>query len=372
MHLVDITMFFAPHSGGVKRYILSKRAWLARHTQVRHTLLVPGRRIQHPRVPCTRHYAAPLPFSHGYRCPLRKTPWTKTLISLRPDVIEVGGPYRLPSTALDAGRGLRIPVMGFYHSDTRTVLRKLLGETAGPAIDRYLRKLYNQFDLVLALSQCIRDSLREIGVEPTAWQPLGVDTTIFHRACRDPHLREQLGLARNARLLIYAGRFDEDKNINLLIDAAARLGKPHHLLLVGQQFSIKAPANVTWYPYQRNRRVLARLLASSDALVHAGNNETFGLLVIEVMSSGIPVVALNRKPINELVSARTGILVDRQDSRCFAAAIEALYTVDRHHLGRVARELAEQCWNWDALMPGLLAHCARLAAAHSMYNHFTS
>ncbi len=372
MHLADITMFFAPCSGGVKRYLLNKRAWLARHTQVRHTLLVPGRRIQHPRGLWTRHYAMPLPFSHGYRCPLRKAPWTRTLISLRPDVIEAGDPYRLAWAALDAGRRLRVPVVGFYHSDTRGVLRKLLGETAGPAIDGYVRKLYNQFDLVLAPSQSIRDSLREIGVEQVAWQPIGIDTTIFHPARGDPHLREHLGLAPNARLLIYAGRFDEDKNIDLLIDAVARLGKPYHLLLVGQQFSNTVPTNVIYYPYQRSRRALSKLLASSDALVHAGDKETFGLIVIEAMSSGIPVVALNRKPVNELVSARTGILVDRRDSRCFAAGIEALYTMDRQCLGHVARELAERYWNWDALMPDLLAHYTRLAGAHSLRDHFTS
>lgn len=365
MHLADITMFFTPRSGGVKRYLLSKRAWLARHTQVRHSLLVPARRMPHPRAHSTRHYATPLPFSQGYRCPLLKTPWTETLIALRPDVIEVGDPYRLAWAALDAGRHLRAPVVGFYHSDTRGVLRKLLGESAGPAIDRYIRKLYNQFDLVLAPSISICDSLREIGVERVTRQALGIDTTVFHPARADPHLRARLGLAPNTRLLIFAGRSDEDKNIALLIEAVARLGKPYHLLLVGQQLSAGSRANVTCYPYQRNPRAVAKLLASSDALVHAGDKETFGLVVVEAMSSGIPVVTLNKQPINELVSARTGLLVDRADSRSFAEGIEALYTKDRQCLGRAARELAERCWNWDALMPDLLAHYARLAGAQA-------
>jgi hypothetical protein len=42
VHLADITMFFTPHSGGVRRYLLSKQAWLARHTDLRHTIIVPA------------------------------------------------------------------------------------------------------------------------------------------------------------------------------------------------------------------------------------------------------------------------------------------------------------------------------------------
>ena len=47
-HLVDTTMFFAPKSGGVKRYLLAKRAWLTEHRPgVKHTLVVPGAKTRH-------------------------------------------------------------------------------------------------------------------------------------------------------------------------------------------------------------------------------------------------------------------------------------------------------------------------------------
>ena len=47
LHLLDTTMLFAPKSGGVKRYLLAKRAWLARtHPDLRHTLVTPGPRTR--------------------------------------------------------------------------------------------------------------------------------------------------------------------------------------------------------------------------------------------------------------------------------------------------------------------------------------
>lgn len=42
MHLLDVTMLYAPTSGGVVRYLRAKRAWLRKHTAIRHSLLVPG------------------------------------------------------------------------------------------------------------------------------------------------------------------------------------------------------------------------------------------------------------------------------------------------------------------------------------------
>jgi alpha-1,6-mannosyltransferase len=104
MHLCDLTMFYAPHSGGVRRYLDAKHDWLARHTLVRHTLLTPGpyRGLLAPHQHTLR--APPLPFSDGYRFPLRTRPWVKHLLELSPDLIEAGDPYRLGWAALQAGQ----------------------------------------------------------------------------------------------------------------------------------------------------------------------------------------------------------------------------------------------------------------------------
>ena len=93
--LVDTTMLFAPRSGGVKRYLLAKRAWFAEHRKgVRHTLVVPGSETRPPQSGVITVAAVRLPFGDGYRCPASPKRWAEHLIALDPDLIEaknVGG-----------------------------------------------------------------------------------------------------------------------------------------------------------------------------------------------------------------------------------------------------------------------------------------
>ena len=73
-HLIDTTMMYAPKSGGVKRYLMAKRAWLARRRpDVRHTLVVPGARTRSEAEGLVTVAATRLPFGNGYRMPASLT-----------------------------------------------------------------------------------------------------------------------------------------------------------------------------------------------------------------------------------------------------------------------------------------------------------
>src|SRR5205085_4141526 len=127
MHVADVTMFYAPQSGGVRRYIEAKRAWLRSRNGCAHTLVVPQARTEPLEAGTVGLRSVPLPLSHGYRLALRKSPAARTLIELRPTVIEAGDPYMLAWAALEAGQRLGVPVIGFCHSD----LPRLLGQRYG-------------------------------------------------------------------------------------------------------------------------------------------------------------------------------------------------------------------------------------------------
>ena len=107
MHLADVTLFYSESSGGVRTYLESKRRFLSAIEGVRHTLVVPG--AEDRSAPgCETISAWPIPFSTGYRFPLRPGPWEERLVALSPDVIEAGDPYVPAWAALSAGERLGV------------------------------------------------------------------------------------------------------------------------------------------------------------------------------------------------------------------------------------------------------------------------
>jgi alpha-1,6-mannosyltransferase len=149
-----------------------------------------------------------------------------------------------------------------------------------------------------------------------------------------------------------------------------RLGPNYHLLLVGSHMPASVPGNVTVLDNFRPAHELARLLASADALVHAGDQETFGLVILEAMASGIPVVAVAAGAFTEIVQPDCGLLCRPNDPAAMADAVRQLLA-QNDGLGLRARAHAERHYAWDTVVAGLLEHyravlgtCARKVVRH--------
>ncbi|MFM9435380.1 alpha-1,6-mannosyltransferase [Janthinobacterium sp. CG_23.3] len=363
MHVVDITMFYAAEGGGVSTYLNAKARWLAGRERIRHTIVSPN-----PHAGGTADQAGipslALPGIHGYRMPRSVGAAAGVLRALRPDLVEAGDAGPCAWAALKAARQLQIPAVAFYHSDLPQLMRNRFGALAAGAAKRHLAQLYRRFDLVLAPSKMMAQKLEAMGVAGALHQPLGIDTDVFCPQRRDAALRAQLGLPDDARLLLYAGRFTAEKKLGLLTDAVRRLGRPYHLLLVGGGAAPPRCAYTSVIPFQRDQRVLAGLIASCDLLVHPGDCETFGLVVLEAMACGLPVVGTSAGGVAELVDEATGILVPPNSAAGLAEGIEAIYRRDRGALAANARRKACDGYDWNRIMPQLLRRYAGLLASH--------
>lgn len=360
MHLVDTTLFFAPHSGGVKRYLLAKHAFFRARRGVRHTLVVPGAHTHRATDATVTVRSLRLPHPAGYRVPIGTRVWSNVLCELAPDLIEAGDPYHGAWAALRASDTLGVAAVAFAHSDVATLVGSHAGRFAGRVAGAYIRRLYRQFDLVVAPSRTAANSLHAAGVDRVALVPLGIDDSVFHPLRRDPSLRQELGLGPSARLLVFAGRMGHEKRIGTLLDAVDALGAPYHLLLVGGSRAERISPTATVLPYEHDPRRLARVLASADAFVHAGLQETFGLVVIEAMACGIPVVAVRSGALAELVDASVGMLAHDPTSGALAEAIGALFDRDTTSLGDAARNRAMR-YGWGRTFGMLFEHYVRLA-----------
>lgn len=363
VHIADITMFYAPTSGGVRSYLTNKHRYLATQAGIRHSILVPGRTAAHDGDVHT--LPAPPLGRTGYQVPLRGAAWTRALCDVRPDLIEAGDPYRLAWSALDAGQRLGVPVLAFYHSDLPRLIEARFGGPARRLAERYARRLYGHFTEVLAPSRAMAKRLRAIGVERVAVQPLGVDTRAFHPQRADPALRERLDLATDTRLLVFAGRAAREKNLPLLRAAARALGPGYHLLLIGPGMPRGRDGNVTGIDGFMSTEQLASHLAACDALVHAGTQETFGLVVLEAMASGLPVIGMHAGAVPELVVPGTGVLATEASADALVDATRALFSLDRAAMGRRARRHVEDRYAWARTLAGLVSHYRRLLGAAS-------
>ncbi len=367
-------MFWSATGGGVRRYLLKKHDWLARQPTLRHSIVVP---LSHPanadpwmhRIP-----AWPMPYSGGYRLPVDRHAIRRSITELHPSLVESADPYRVAWGVLDAAHSLSVPSVAFCHSNLDTVARMAAGRwfaaSAGGAARRYVRRLYNRFDLVLAPSQSMRQHLLDWGVAHVTCQPLGVDGEAFvpswpTSASRPPEgdarsrqtrsaWRRAHGFTDDQRILVFAGRFAFEKNLDVLAAAVESLGAPYVLLAIGA--GPKPPttsARVRTLPFMPNVADLAAALASADAFVHAGDQETFGLSVLEAMACGLPVVVRAAEGLAEMVDASVGVAVRLGTSAAFAEAIAALFANDVAALGRAARQRAEAN-DWNAVLPSLM------------------
>lgn len=365
-HIVDATMFWSATGGGVRRYLLTKSAWLTRQAKWRHTVLAPG--VHGPGFAACGGPALPLP--GGYRLPLSRKAAADALVAQAPDVIEVGDPYRLAWGALDAGQRLGVPTVAFCHSDLGALVAQAAGgkgmaaRFARRAADAYVRRVYRDFDLVLAPSRSMARRLREAGIDGVRVQPLGVDSREFHPQRRDPIWRHTLGLEPDQRVLLYVGRFAPEKHLQRLAAAVQRLGPRYLLLAVGSGPTPPRGEQVRVLPFESRTRQLARIYASADAFVHAGDQETFGLAVLEAMASGLPVAAQASAGLAELVAGGAGIGVASERPRDWAEAIAALFASERESLVRAGRAQAE-AHDWQIVMPALVRRYEQLMNQHS-------
>jgi len=342
-HLVDVTMFWSAQGGGVARYLRTKQRWLAAQGVWRHTLAVTAA----PDAPGEIHPMPswPLPGSGGYRFAVRRARCADELVALAPTLIEAGDPYRLAWSAIDAGQRLGVPVIGFCHSDLMALAQRAgrnlapsAGRFAARRAARYLRHVYGGMQQVLAPSRWMVQRLRECGLERVVHQPLGVDVRAFRPAPPDRQWRAALGANDSTCVLLYAGRFAPEKNLDLLVSAVERLGDRFLLVLVGAGPARPRPSpRVRVIPYLRSEKLLSRMISSADLFVHAGDQETCGLAILEAFACGIPVAARAAAGMAELLDTPAAAAVTSGRTNAFAEAIHALSCSNLEALRNTAR-----------------------------------
>jgi alpha-1,6-mannosyltransferase len=371
--ICDVTQFYSPISGGVKRYLSEKRAHVVAHTRDEHHLIVPGAETRYERQGRLHLHTIRSPrldfFSRHpsrYRLIVNTRPVLDLLDDIRPDIIESGDPYHLAWTALRAGAQLHAPVFGFYHSHfpeayLRTALKyggAWFREAVLNYAEDYIVKLYSQFAATLVPSEHLRQLLHTWGVTNTVTLHLGVDTKTFCPAPPDVDLRARLDLPQDRRILLYVGRLSPEKNIEMLLAAFEHLHERHpnryHLVVVGDgPLRRVLPATrhrtgaLTWRSYIQDNAKLAEYYHAADLFIHPGVCETFGLVVLEAQACGLPCVGVRGSYMDANIMTGLDLWATRNDPHDLADAIEHYEGKDLPGLGAEASKLVRQRFSWD-------------------------
>ncbi len=373
MKICDVTQFYSPVSGGVKRYLSEKRRHVLEHTRDEHHLIVPGpsnRYDREGRLHLHTIHSPRLDFFSRYPSRYRLILNTRLVLDIlgdiRPDIIESGDPYHLAWTCLRAGKQFHAPIFGFYHSHfpeayLRTALKyggKWFRELVLNYAEDYIVKLYSLFTATLVPSEPLRNLLHTWGVTNTVTLNLGVDTHTFQPAPRAADLRQRLDLPGDRRVLLYVGRLSPEKNIEMLLAAFEALHERHpnryHLVVVGDgPLRRILPATrhrtgaLTWRSYIQDNGQLADYYHAADLFIHPGVCETFGLVVLEAQACGLPCVGVRGSFMDANIMVGLDLWATKNDPNDIADAIERYEGKDLPGLGAEASRLVRARFSWD-------------------------
>jgi len=371
LKVCDITHFYTTKSGGIKTYLLNKVDYIGNNSNcdLDHFLILPSNSDRFEQNHKSRFYyvkSPEIPFCKPYRGIINKSKISEIMEKEKPDIVEIGSPYAIPSWVKSIGNKIGYRIIGFYHTDierTWVLVAKigLESERMKRLARDYIKRTYQDMDLVITPSMYVERYLNNLGILNTQTVHLGLDSNMFGVDKIDLGFRERCGIEKQRTILLYVGRFSKEKRISILLDIFDKLNKnipnKYHLVLVGggpeeEKISSTKIENMTILPYCDDKNKLASIYNASDIFVTASNSETFGLCLLEAQSCGLPVVAFNRTSIPEIVFSK-GFLAETEDD--FIQKIVDVSNILTNRLRNDVRDFSMENFSWEKTFRNLFS-----------------
>lgn len=314
--------------------------------------------------------AFPLPAYPDLPVALPRPAVNRELDDFWPDVVHAVNPALLGLNAIYHSRRHRVPLICSFHTHLPRYLHHYGLGALEPVAWQMLRRVHAEADRNLCISGPMVEELRRHGFPRLrlGWRG-GVDGARFHPRRRSAEMRRQLlGANSEGPLLLYVGRLGAEKGIERLrglLDALPRarlalVGDGPHRPALEQAFR----GSATTFVGRLVGDDLARAYASADVFTFPSDTETLGLVVLEAMASGLPVVAADAGGVPDLVrSGEDGLLLPPGDTGRWVEAVSGLVEdrARRAELGGRARLAVENAWTWEAATADLRSHYLDLA-----------
>ncbi|ORX58094.1 UDP-Glycosyltransferase/glycogen phosphorylase [Hesseltinella vesiculosa] len=260
--------------------------------------------------------------------------FTDKLLAFEPDVIHLVDPVWLGAAALavckifQQDRLAAIPIVASYHTNLATYCHHFGWGLFSPLMWRWNLFCHSYCRYTVCPSPSTKDMLLTHGFHNVRLWPRGVSMTRFSPRHRSQDVRSSVFFANSSaanhkQAILYVGRVSHEKNLKMIIDTYQHMDHARcHLVIIGdgpakdalKQTCAQRRLSVTFTGYLFGHD-LAAAFASADLFVFPSTTETFGQVVLEAMSSGLPVCALLAEGVRDLVQhGHTGLLLDTHAS----------------------------------------------------------
>ncbi|WP_199614075.1 glycosyltransferase family 4 protein [Paenibacillus alkalitolerans] len=276
----------------------------------------------------------------------------KALRTFDPDIVHVANPAMLGVAGVWFGR--RWPMIASYHTNVPQYADFYKLPWLKPILWTYLRLLHNRADINLCTSNSVLEELTARGFKNVRLWNRGVNVGIFGENHRCEEMRRLLsGGEPDKRLLLYVGRLAAEKEIERIRDVLSA-SDDTRLAIVGdgphrkQLEAIFAGTRTTFTGFLHGEQ-LAKAYASSDVFVFPSTTETLGLVLLEAMVSGLPVIAAASGPTREQIeNGKTGFLFNPAKTNDFVHTVLTALRDERllREVGEQARQAA-LAYGWD-------------------------
>jgi glycosyltransferase involved in cell wall biosynthesis len=301
----------------------------------------------------------PLPLYPELKLAFPRPSMREAIEAFKPDLIHVVNPAVLGLGGIYYSRSLNIPLIASYHTHLPKYLEHYnLGMLEG-VLWELLKAMHNKAALNLCTSTAMQQELTGHAIERVeVWQK-GVDTVTFRPDLRSDAMRSRLTQGYtdshpDAPILIYIGRLSAEKEIDRIkpvlesIPGArlALVGDGPHREDLEKHFAGTATHFVGYLAGEE----LGAAYASADAFIFPSRTETLGLVLLEAMAAGCPVIAANAGGIPDIVTnGINGFMFDPTDEQGAIVATQKLLGMkaERELLRHNARVEAER-WGWEA------------------------
>ena len=303
--------------------------------------------------------AMPLPLYPELKLGLPGPAVSDKLEEFKPDLIHVVNPAVLGLGGIWLAKTNNIPLIASYHTHLPKYLEHYGMGMLEPLLWELLKAAHNQALLNLCTSSAMVNELEDKGIQRTALWQRGVDTENFRPELRSAKMREKLfGNFKNTdSLLIYVGRLSAEKQIERIKPVLDNI--PGACLALvgdgpyrGQLEKIFENTKTNFIGYLSGEE-LASAYASGDIFLFPSSTETLGLVLLEAMAAGCPVIGANKGGIPDIINdGINGCLYDPDEedngeSSLIEATKKILVDKNKREKMRIEARKEAELWDWN-------------------------